>query len=193
MLTNKVRSLIGDNPELGRRVDELTKRLSRASPSDLDDMAAKETLEEMLGRLQPGDAKHGEAVFNSKRAACSACHTVAGKGGDTGPDLSNIGGLRRRPDLLEAIIFPSSTIVNSYETYAVVMTDGRTAEGVIQRADSRWLVLRNSQREDTTIARDDIEQLQRSQLSIMPQGLHVNLNMNELSDLLAYLESLGKK
>jgi putative heme-binding domain-containing protein len=83
--------------------------------------------------------------------------------------------------------------VNIYESYTVVVTDGRTAEGVIQRADSRWLVLRNSQREDTTIAREDIEELQRSHLSIMPKGLHANLNMDELSDLLAYLESLGKK
>ena len=83
--------------------------------------------------------------------------------------------------------------MNSYESYTVAMIDGRTAEGAIQRADSRWLVLRNSQRKDTTIARKDIEELQRSQLSIMPKGLHANLNMDELSDLLAYLESLGKK
>ena len=189
ILIGKVRSLIGKDPELNQRLEEVANRFQAESTAGSDE-AAQEKLKEVLSSLVPGDAKHGESVFYSKRAACSACHTVKGKGGDTGPDLSSIGSIRRRPDLLEAIMYPSSTIVNSYETYTAVLANGRTAEGIIQRADSRWLVLRNSQRQDTTIAREDIEELQRSALSVMPNGLHANLNLDELSDLLAYLESL---
>ena len=129
----------------------------------------------------------------SNRAACSACHTVNGTGGDTGPDLSRIGSIRRRPDLLEAILYPSSSIVNSYETYTVLTKDGRTEQGVIQRADSRWLVLRDAQRREITISREAIEELKRASHSIMPQGLDTNLNSDELSDLLAFLESLGNE
>lgn len=193
ILVSKIASTIGDEEtELAVRFRDIERRMAGQADSQ-SDAAMQETLTRLLGRLQPGDAKHGEAIFHSNRAACSACHTVAGKGGDTGPDLSSIGSIRRRPDLLEAIVYPGSTIVNSYESYTVLLTGGRTAEGVIQRTDARWLVLRNAQREDTTIARKDIEAIQRSKLSIMPEGLHANLNTDELSDLLAYLESLGKK
>ena len=192
VVASKIQSSIGDDTALLRRWQELERQLNRQQAGGGDDGPDPKKLNQLLGSLVPGDAKHGEAIFYSKRAACSACHTVAGKGGDTGPDLSAIGTIRRRPDLLEAIVYPSSTIVNSYESYTVVLADGRTAEGVIQRTDSRWLVLRNTQREDAFIAREDIEDLQRSKVSVMPADLHANLSTEELSDLLAYLESLGR-
>jgi len=192
VVASKIQASIGDDTALLRRWQELERQLNRQQAGGGDDGPDPKRLNQLLGSLVPGDAKHGEAIFYSKRAACSACHTVAGKGGDTGPDLSAIGSIRRRPDLLEAIVYPSSTIVNSYESYTVLLADGRTAEGVIQRTDSRWLVLRNTQREDAFIAREDIEDLQRSKVSVMPADLHTNLSTEELSDLLAYLESLGR-
>ena len=94
-------------------------------------------------------------------------------------------------DLLEAILYPNSSIVNGYETYSVETTDGRVVEGIIQRADARWLVLRDARRREITISRDAIEELRRARLSIMPKGLEANLSVDELSDLLAFLESLG--
>src|SRR3989442_780177 len=38
-----------------------------------------------------GDSRRGAGVFGSPTLACLSCHTVAGKGGTVGPDLSNIG------------------------------------------------------------------------------------------------------
>ena len=53
------------------------------------------------------------------------------------------------------------------------------------------MVLRDARRKEITISRDAIEKLHRSELSIMPKGLESNLRVDELSDLLAFLESLG--
>jgi hypothetical protein len=34
----------------------------------------------------------------------TACHTVKGQGGQVGPDLSQVGALRTKRDLLEAVV-----------------------------------------------------------------------------------------
>src|SRR5262245_44591308 len=47
-------------------------------------------------------------------------------------------------DLLESILFPSSTIAQGYEQYAVTTADGRTVGGVIARQSANTLVLRDS-------------------------------------------------
>ena len=93
-------------------------------------------------------------------------------------------------DLLEAIVFPSATIVNNYETWSVVTSAGRSHSGVIQRATAHSIVLRNAQRMETEIDRIDIDELVRQPTSIMPRGLDRTLASDELSDLLAFLQSL---
>ena len=155
-----------------------------------DDREIATRMKEVTARLVAGNAEHGKIVFFSNRAACSACHRVHGEGGTIGPDLSQIAGVRSREDLLQSILFPNSSIVNNYETYSVITIDGRIFEGVIQRATSRSIVLRNAQRQELVVARDDIGEIVRSKTSIMPQGLDQTIRIEELSDLLAFLESL---
>jgi putative membrane-bound dehydrogenase-like protein len=156
----------------------------------VDDAKKAARLRQVEKQLTSGNAAHGKLVFFSNRAACGACHRVQGEGGVIGPDLSRIGRVRRRVDLLESILFPSSTLVNEYETFSVVTRDGRTHQGVIQHATPTAIVLRNAQREETEVARADIEEIARSKTSIMPQGLEQTIRLDELSDLLAYLQSL---
>ncbi len=147
-------------------------------------------LKAVTEQLVPGNAEHGKIVFFSNRAACSTCHRVQGEGGTIGPNLSRIAEVRQRPDLLEAILFPNASLVNDYETYTAQTADGRTHQGVIHRATSRTIVLRNAQRQEIVLPRDSIEHLARSKTSIMPQGLDKAIRRDELSDLLAFLESL---
>lgn len=152
-----------------------------------------ERLDAIAAKLTEGDVEQGRKTFFSNRAACSACHRVAGQGGSIGPDLSRIGKIRKRRDLLEAIVFPSATIVNNYETWSVVTSTGRTHSGVIQRATAHSIVLRNAQRMEIELDRFDIDQLVRQPASIMPQGLDRSLTSDELSDLLAFLQSLREQ
>ncbi|MCP4190781.1 MAG: c-type cytochrome [Planctomycetaceae bacterium] len=192
ILTKKIDQTIEQQPEWQGQWARTRERLSSklASTTSTDEQI-QQRLKTLLTSLVAGDATHGKAIFYSSRAACSVCHAVNGKGGDTGPNLSRIGRIRRRVDLLEAILYPNSSIVNSFETYAVVTTTGRIEQGVIQQADARKIILRNAQRQDISIPREAVEEISRTGHSIMPQGLEKNLNKDELSDLLAYLESLG--
>ena len=147
-------------------------------------------LDEIAAQLVDGSVERGRQIFFSNQTACSACHRVEGTGGTIGPDLTWIGEIRQRRDLLEAIVFPDATIVNNYETWTALMTTGRTHTGVIQRATARTVILRNHQRIEFVLNRQDIDQLIRQPTSMMPQGLERTLTPAELSDLLAFLQSL---
>jgi putative membrane-bound dehydrogenase-like protein len=181
----QLESILRKFPESSRqKASELLAKLQ------IDDQKMAARLKQVSAALVDGDAMRGKQIFFGNRAACSACHTAAGEGGNIGPDLSRIGEIRKRPDLLEAILFPSASIVNNFETYSVIMRDGRVVQGVIQRATVDQIVLRSVQRNEIVVARNEIEQLTRTKTSIMPQGLDNNLSPDQLSDLLAYLQSL---
>ena len=65
----------------------------------------KKHLTELQTLLDGGDADNGRNIFFGNRTACSACHTVNGRGGRVGPELSKIGSIRRPPTCWS----PSST------------------------------------------------------------------------------------
>ena len=162
----------------------------RLNPKSNRQSERVERLNKIEKGLVTGDVARGKAVFFAQRAACSACHRVSGEGGAIGPDLSTIARVRTRRDLLESVVDPGTTIANGFETYAVLTTEGRALEGVIQRATARAIVLRNTQRGETIVSRDEIQQLSRQTSSIMPDGLDRALTPQQLSDLLAFLVSL---
>lgn len=143
----------------------------------------------MLALLQsPGNADRGREIFFAKKVGCYSCHTTAGKGGAIGPDLSQVGRFRTSRDLLEAIVYPSSTIVPQFRTYAVSTNDGRITNGMIVRDTSEAVYLRTAgQLAEVRIANKDIDALAPSQVSIMPAGLEKTMTRQELSDLLEFL------
>ena len=47
------------------------------------------------------------------KAACVACHTIGYVGGHVGPDLSRVGAIRQERDLVESILYPSASFVQS--------------------------------------------------------------------------------
>ncbi len=161
--------------------------LQRVSPDDAQRAAR---LNELVAALQDGDTAQGEDVFFSARAACSACHRIGSRGERIGPDLSKIGEVRNRRDLLEAILFPSSSLARGYESFHVVTTDGKVQSGLLTRETAAAIFLRTTERAEVRVDREAIEELSPSRTSIMPQGLDKTISPRELGDLLAYLRSL---
>ena len=60
-----------------------------------------------------GDASRGRRVFEDPRAACVRCHTMDGRGGNTGPDLSLIGA-HSRGYLVESLANPAARLAGGY-------------------------------------------------------------------------------
>ncbi len=139
--------------------------------------------------LVKGDIGRGRDLFFGK-AICSTCHTVGDEGDSFGPDLTTIGAIRSRHDLLEAIVFPSVSFAREYETY-VVQTATQTYTGVLKEGlESGVVVIEQAPGLVVRIPEDEIVSMEQSEVSLMPAGLDQSLSNQELSDLIAFLEAL---
>jgi putative heme-binding domain-containing protein len=171
-------------PSIQQEAEPLLQRLE----ADSQKQAAR--LAELEAHLAPGDALRGQQVFESSKAACTACHAVHGQGAHIGPDLGKIGAIRARRDLLESIVFPSASIVRGYEPYVVTTHDGRFYTGIIGRETTDALVLITADRAEIRLPRAAIDTIEPGRVSIMPQGLDTQLTRQELADVLAFLQAL---
>ncbi len=142
---------------------------------------------EMLTALPKGDPLRGMQVFRSTRAACSGCHRVGYVGGEIGPDLTRIAATRSQPDLLEAILFPSARQEQSYRTVTVLTKEGRVLSGLITYEDQFFIEVTSGLNQKSRIAREEIDQVQPSDVSIMPNGLADALPIQDLADLVSFL------
>ena len=148
-----------------------------------------EYLQELAGQLPTGDALRGKAVFRSQKAGCSTCHSMAYHGGKLGPDLTRIGQIRKKLDLLEAIVFPSASFVRSYETMQVSTVDGGELAGIIRNRDKGGVTLALSPDKNMRVDQSNIRNMKPMSVSLMPAGMDQVLNHRELADLIAYLEA----
>ncbi len=148
-----------------------------------------EKLNQMESQLPPGDPVRGFQVFRDQKTACSACHRIGYVGGNIGPELSRIGSTRTRRDLLEAILFPSLRLAQSYQATQVVTTDGEVLNGIVQSESRNELELVINADRIVRIPIQEIEKRQPSTVSIMPAGLEKTISLQELADLISMLES----
>jgi putative membrane-bound dehydrogenase-like protein len=156
---------------------------------NVDAAKQKEKLESLLSSLKPGDIRRGQAVFNSTKAACAACHPFGYLGGNVGPDLTRIGQIRQERDLLEAIVFPSASFVRSFEPVIVVTKNGKSYNGLVKKDAADEVVLATGPKEEARIAKDEIDEMRPSTVSVMPSGLDQQLSPQDLADLVAFLKN----
>jgi putative heme-binding domain-containing protein len=134
-----------------------------------------------------GNSERGKQVFFSRKVGCASCHRAAGGGGNVGPDLSQVGRFRSQGDLLESIVYPSSSIVPEFRTYIVNTRAGTQVTGMIVRESSEAIYLRTPQLAEIRLARDNVELMRPSPISLMPDGLEKTMTPQELRDLLEFL------
>jgi putative heme-binding domain-containing protein len=137
------------------------------------------------------DFASGKAAY--KASLCATCHRVGKDGGVLGPDLTGVSGRFSRRDLLEAIVEPSKVISDQYATTDFVMKDGSKLVGRVVDQDFVSLVLNvdplNPRR--VTINKADVASKSPSRESPMPARLIDVLTLEQVLDLMAYLESGG--
>ena len=125
----------------------------------------------MEARLTPAalgtaDAGRGRALFNQ---ACASCHALYGHGGAIGPDLTGAG--RENLDyLLENIVDPSATVTADFRMVVAALADGRVLNGIVRAKTDRTLTLQ-TQADALVLERREIERLDPSPASLMPEGL----------------------
>jgi putative heme-binding domain-containing protein len=196
-------SVLGDSLNSGLRAEQVKRVLDRYPPTvqergedlmhRLNADAAKQQahLEELIKEIHEvggGEVRRGQGVFNSAKAACSACHAIGYLGGRLGPDLTHIGRVRTERDLLEAIIYPSVSFVRSYEPMTVMTQSGDELSGVLRSDGVEEVVLATGPTSEVKIPRSEVVEMRPGTISVMPQGLHQQLSRQELADLIAFLK-----
>ena len=169
-----------------------TKQFPTADPIALDEPSTRDgwNIDELLAMLEkdtPDEAsvERGKALFAS--AQCAKCHRYSNVGESVGPDLTAVARRFNRRDILEAILDPSKVVSDQYRTQVVTLTDGGQASGLVTQRPDGSLVVLQSDGTKRTIAKDEVDGTEYSDVSSMPSGLIDGLSEDEVADLFAFL------
>ena len=124
----------------------------------------------------------GRAVFAK---TCQQCHTLYGAGAKIGPDLTG----SNRADLeylLSNIVDPSSVITKDYQQTVVMTIDGLVVSGLLKEEDDKSITLQTPT-EVVVIPKDEIEDRQLSDASMMPDDQLKQFTSEQIASLFAYL------
>jgi putative heme-binding domain-containing protein len=136
-------------------------------------------------RAGSGDAAAGKALFVRH---CGTCHRLFGEGNQVGPELTHAN-RKNTDELLATLVSPSAVIRKEYLSFLVHTTDGRVLTGLLVDQTPGSVTLLNAKNERTAIARGEIETIDESPTSLMPENLLNQLKPQELRDLFKYLQS----
>jgi len=146
-----------------------------------------------------GDAAVGKQVYES--SGCANCHTIAGEGGDNGPELTTVGQLRGPNYLRTTLLYPGTDLPQSrvfLETGGqlqflfvhVVTKDGRAVEGTRVAEDSFHIVLEDANGKFHSFRKDQLRELKKEPGKSTMPSMKGKLSDTQLNDLVAYLAGL---
>lgn len=135
-----------------------------------------------------GDAAAGALVYEDNR--CGLCHSIDGKGGFLGPDLSDIGAKRALWHLRQSLLEPSADIPLDYRTVEVISAAGKN-RGIHLNEDEYSVHMREGNGNLRSFMKSEINEIKLPGVSLMPA--YTALPKDELENLVAYLSSLRGK
>ncbi|HWB14073.1 MAG TPA: PQQ-dependent sugar dehydrogenase [Pirellulales bacterium] len=139
-----------------------------------------------------GDHDRGKLIFFSDGARCRACHELDDRTKSLGPTLAEINKKYPRLDeLLSHVLRPSQKVEDAFAAYTLVRSDGTIVTGLAVEQSEKRVVLRTVEKQTIAVAREDIEELRRSEKSLMPEGVLSDLTAQEAADLFEYIRSAG--
>jgi uncharacterized protein len=146
---------------------------------------------EIVAKLMPlaaehGDAARGKVVFEGN---CASCHLINGAGGKIGPELTGIGA-RARSEILMAIIDPNQSVEANFRLWNITLKDGDGYSGRLEAETQTSVEILDTAGQKHVIQRKDIETLEGTMQSIMPNGFEL-LPADDLKALLEYLGQSG--
>lgn len=164
-------------------------KVSEASAGLLRELDGEAKLSARPAKLSKGDPAEGERVFfHPKGPRCSSCHTLGGRGGVVGPDLSTVGRLEPGK-LLDSIFEPSKEIAPQFTTWVLVTGKGPHTGLLLADDPDGSLRLAAAGGQVVKIRPEEVLRRQPQNTSLMPGNLHELMTLKELADLVAFLKS----
>ena len=143
--------------------------------------------------LLAGDSNRGELIFLSDNHRCRTCHDVSDASKSVGPTLHDMRRIIKRPELLLHIIEPSRRVDEKFSTWTITTSDGQIESGLLISKGDDSVQLRKADRSIVTIDHANIDTMQKSPGSLMPNGLLSDMTAQQAADLLAYLIDKSKQ
>jgi putative heme-binding domain-containing protein len=176
--------LAHDDPQLAADIEARWGKTRPATPGE------KMAYVPVMGRVLAagkGDLPRGQELFKKH---CATCHTLFGEGNKVGPDLTSAD-RKNRDALLLNILDPSGYVRPEFVAQVAVLNDGRVLTGLVVESSPQEISIVDAKNQRTTVARNEIEQIQPSTQTLMPERLLEVLEEQEVRDLFSYLQSDG--
>lgn len=147
--------------------------------------------EEMAAKFKPavaakGDATKGQAQY---MARCMACHKAGANGIAVGPDLITVK-TKGRDALLTAILEPHKEVASQFISYTFNTKDGQTFTGIISNDTAASVTVRMMGGLEKTLQRAELKGSSSTGQSLMPEGLETGMSVQDMADLLSFIEGL---
>jgi putative heme-binding domain-containing protein len=160
-----------------------------AAGGGLPNADRQKVIEELISiTTDKGDPVAGKTAF---KKVCAKCHTHSGEGTKVGPDLTGMA-VHPKKELVIHLLDPSRSVEGNYRAYTVLVDDGRVLTGLLASESKTAVELIDAEGKKQVVQREQIEQLQQSQKSLMPEGFEKQLTKVELTDLLEFMTQRGK-
>jgi putative membrane-bound dehydrogenase-like protein len=178
-------AMLRQNPDPAVRQRALKLLAGQVAP------ARRKVVEDYRGALDlKANPAHGKAVFQK---TCATCHRLENVGVEVGPDLLSALRTKTPEALLVDILDPSREVDPRYVEYVVTTTAGRVYSGLIAAETASSVTLRRAEKAEDTILRGQIDTIQATAHSLMPDGLEAQLSRQDLADLIGYLHAVAAK
>jgi putative membrane-bound dehydrogenase-like protein len=135
-----------------------------------------------------GDSNRGRELFKEH---CSKCHKHGDMGVEIGPELTGMA-VHPKEELLIHVLDPSRSVEGNFRSYVVLTAEGRVLTGMLASESKTTIELIDTNAKRETVSRSDIEELNASTKSVMPEGFEDQLNIKAMTDLLEFLTTRGK-
>ncbi|MGH9559898.1 MAG: c-type cytochrome, partial [Terracidiphilus sp.] len=146
-----------------------------------------------------GDLAKGREVYES--SGCASCHIIDGQGGDSAPDLSNVGSLRDGGYLRTTVLYPGSDLPQQhlfletggkldYLFVHLVTKDGHAFDGTRVVEDSFRIVIEDAKGNFHSFDKADLRELKEEPGKSLMPSYKSKLSDAQVNDLVAYLASL---
>ena len=88
------------------------------------------------------------------------------------------------------VLDPNREVKPRFLSYVTATTEGRIVTGMITAETANSITLQRTDGTVATVLRVDIEELNSTGLSFMPEGLEKQVTVQMMADLLAYLAAV---
>ncbi|WP_186738671.1 PVC-type heme-binding CxxCH protein [Spirosoma utsteinense] len=195
------RQLMQRGVAYNRRADEDVKRLARVLEASGGVLPTQKMPQELtaaeitsLATLvkQTADPIKGEMVFRKNSLACQTCHAIGGAGGRIGPDLSSLGTSSPIETITRSILYPNQSIKEGYELQRIAKKDGSELLGYLVSNGTSDLVIRDISGAEVSVAKSQVNIIEKVPGSLMPAGLTASLDKEEFINLVGFLSKMGE-